>query len=343
MSTDERFAGVPVPYAAGVVAVERKRVLGLLGIVLATAMAPGLVFTALGMPDGATLAAFGALTGLLGTMAAGARTALALVGALAVVSALAVPIAHSPWAAAIVLAAFSAAIALTSTRGVASALMLAPISLAFTLTEPPLADVADPGRALLIAAATALSGAFAVLVAHLLIPVRLPAGDRASRPRAVMYAATVGVVVGFASWVVFEQSLGHTGAWLIMTILIVMQPYLQDGWELAVQRAAGTVAGFVIAMAFVVVSGFPLIMYVAGGAFMFAALAVKFRKRPYWQFAALVTPSVVLLEGASGSLAETAWQRLLATLIGATVAVVVILLLRPLYRRSAATYGVDHW
>ena len=320
----------------------RTRVLGLLALVLVVALVPGLVLAALGYSDGATLVALGALTGLLACLMAGWRIALLAVVGLACATAVAIPVAGTPWAAATVVAAASAAVALTSQRGISAGLILAPITLAFTASDPPLDALGEPERAVVAAAGTLGAGLFAVAVTHLL-HARLPEGDHASRSRAVTYAAMVSVLVWIATWIVQLNDLGHAGAWAVMTILLVVQPYLQDGSHIAVQRALGTVVGFAIALCFVLVSGVPILVYAAGGLFAYLALVFKLSGRPYWQFAAMLTPAVVLFEGAAGSLTTVAWERLVATLLAVLASLAAMLLVRPLYLAHAQRRGLDRW
>ncbi len=324
-------------------ATSRRRVLALLGVVLGIALVPALVLTALGRSDAATMAVFGALTALVAGLTAGWRVAVAATLVLAGASAVAVPLSGTAWAAALLLASVSAVVALTARRGQAAALLLIPISLAFTVSEPPMGELEEPQRALIVLAITAGAGLFATVAGRVGLPVRLPEAPHVSRQRAAWFAVQLGLLVVAATWVTVAYQLGHTGAWLIMTILIVVQPYLQDGMRIAVQRALGTVLGFAVAMAFIFVTGWPVVLFVAGGLFMFAALVFRIEKRPYWQYAALLTPAIVLLEGGSGSLADTAWQRLLATVLGAVTALALMAMVRPLYQRAAQEHGLEHW
>jgi hypothetical protein len=319
------------------------RVLKLLAIALVLAMIPGLVLMALGYGDGSTLTVFAAVAGLIACVTAGWRVAALAVTGLAVATAVVMPLAEVPWAAATVLAAVSAIVAYSSRRGIASGLMLVPIALAFTVTDPPLDTLDYPQRALVAALAVLGAGVFAVVATRLLVHQQLPAGDCVSQGRAALYAAIIAVLVWLATWIVILNDLGLAGAWSVMTILLVVQPYLQDGWQIAMHRAVGTLVGFAIALSFVVVSGLPVIIYASGGVFLYLAMMFKFSARPYWQYAALVTPAVVLLEGASGSLDVLAWQRLVATVVAVLASLVVMLLARPLYLAGARRHDLERW
>ena len=322
---------------------ERRRVLLMLGVILAIAMAPGLILTVLGLADGATVSVFAALTALLANLMAGLRPALLVLAGLAVTSALAIAFDANPWALALISAAYAAGVAMSAERGHQGALILGPVSLAFLVSEPPMTQFESPVRVLLVLGVTLGAGLLALLVAHLLIPVHLPPGESVSRSRATTYAVMLAILVGIATWFVVDRDLGHAGAWIVMTILLVVQPYVQDGWHLAIHRALGTILGFLIAVCFGVMSGLPVIIYIAGGIFMYAAIVLKLEKRPYWQYAAMLTPAVILLEGASGSLTQAAWQRLWATLIGAAAALAMILIVAPLYRRDATKNDLERW
>jgi uncharacterized membrane protein YccC len=144
------------------------------------------------------------------------------------------------------------------------------------------------------------------------------------------YSLVLALLVGIATWFVVELDLGHTGGWIILTILVVFQPSLGDGFRKAAYRAAGTVLGFVIAVlvgAVVTNSG---LLYLIGTAFLMVAFILMLQARPYWIYATVLTPAIVLLESAGTTVDEVAEQRLGATLIGVTVTVLVMLVMQAL-------------
>ena len=110
------------------------------------------------------------------------------------------------------------------------------------------------------------------------------------------------------------------------------------------ERASGTVIGFGIAIVLYAILDLPAVLYVCAAVLMVLALvALQVQHRPYWQYVALLTPAVVLLEGGSGSVVDTALARLGFTLLGAALAVAIELALAPLARSLARRYSLDHY
>jgi uncharacterized membrane protein YgaE (UPF0421/DUF939 family) len=60
------------------------------------------------------------------------------------------------------------------------------------------------------------------------------------------------------------------------------------------------------------------------------AFILMLQARPYWIYATVLTPAIVLLESAGATVDEVAEQRLGATLIGVTVTVLVMLVMQAL-------------
>lgn len=64
---------------------------------------------------------------------------------------------------------------------------------------------------------------------------------------------------------------------------------------------------------------------------------------PYWLYASLITPAIVLLTATTTDFESTAAARLFATLAGVGLAVLAEALLTPLYRSSAHKHGQTHY
>ena len=316
-----------------------------IGLIVAIPVIPGLVFTVVGRSGASTIWTLGSMTGLLAVLYAGPRIALATAGAMSLASAIACLVWDQPWLALVLMAACAGATGLMARRGLSTALVMAPITVGFMVAEPPrLLSLAPFGSALLTAGVMLLAAGWGVLVGAILgRKVHLPVPGPASHSRALAFAITIGAMAGIAAWFVSDLGLAHGGAWLLMTILVVMQPYLKDTWTKTLQRAGGTVVGFCLALALARLVPWQGVLYVVGALFIVAALVLRSNPaRPYWQYVALLTPAIVLLEGASTSVVQTDVTRLTFTLVGAGAALVVTALQLPFYRRSAAGLGVAH-
>ena len=99
--------------------------------------------------------------------------------------------------------------------------------------------------------------------------------------------------------------------------------------------------GFAIAVlvgAFVTNVG---LLYFVGTIFLMVAFILMLQGRPYWLYAALLTPAIVLLESSGSTVDEVADQRLGATLIGVIFTLLVMLALTPLTKQLLASPAVD--
>ena len=123
--------------------------------------------------------------------------------------------------------------------------------------------------------------------------------------------------------------LGDTGGWLIVTILVIVQPSLGAGFKKAAHRTAGTVLGFVIAILIGALLPSGVLLYVVGTGFLMVAFIFMLQGRPYWLYATVLTPAIVLLESAGSTVDEVAEQRLGATLVAVAGTMLVMLALSP--------------
>ena len=313
----------------------RSRVIGLV-LVLAAIVLPGLVLTIAGRSDAAGASALAASTGLMAMLATGPRIAVPLAVLLGPASALAVLTAELPVAAAVLMGAVAAAAGLGARLHASAYLVMAPIGLAFLLAEPPRDPAGDPLPALAVILVTAGSALWAAGIAWLLVRGRhRDHAEPMAWSRVGAFAAVLGVAVGGASAAVTALDLGHGGAWFVMTLLVVIQPYVRDAWSKTVQRAVGTVVGFALALVAGMVVGHAVVVYLVAAAFLAVALlAWQAWHRPYWQYVAMLTPAIVLFEGASTSIVDTALARLGFTLLGVAVAIALEAVAIPFERRA---------
>ena len=83
-------------------------------------------------------------------------------------------------------------------------------------------------------------------------------------------------------------------------------------------------SGFVIALVIGLIAFPTSLVYVLAVGFLVLAVITRTQKKPYWEFAAFLTPAVVLLQGVKDSITSTAQERLFATLIGGGAALAVM-------------------
>lgn len=316
---------------------------GVIILVLATLL-PGLVMSAIGWSAATGVAILGVMSSFIASVMSSWRVGLGLALPLAIASALAASVTHNPWLAALVMLVVAGSRGLLAMRGLHVALTTAVIAVGFVVAQPPASATSLPDSLFvgIVMLAFALYGAGIVALLSRRLPSLKPTPALVA-PRAELFAVTSGILMAVATWFVIRLDLGHTGAWMLLTIVVVLQPYVQDGFHKALQRAGGTILGFAGAMIVGYLIHWTPLLYMLGMVAMGAALIMMMTKRPYWVYAAYLTAAIVLLEGASTSIEDTAEQRLAATLVGAAAALAVTLALQPWAKRVATKRGLTHY
>jgi hypothetical protein len=213
--------------------------------------------------------------------------------------------------------------------------------LAFLLGQGFLLDPGDAPRALLAGIAGGLVQALLSASVWMLWDRTAESpgiGDRARAARALLvenltldspslrHALRWGVALGVAVAIYRLVDLQGHGYWIPLTVLFVLKPTTDDTWERVAMRAAGTIAGLLVATALAEALGaspVPVAIALAIAAmFAYALLALE-----YALFTAAITVFVVLLTDSLGEGAfEAADQRAVATLLGIAVAAVAIMI-----------------
>ena len=308
------------------------------------AFVPGLACTALGFQAAAGVAVLGAVTGMSAAVHGGWRIGLRAAAATGIASALATLVVGQWMAAFLLFLLIGLRLAVAGRNGMWPAYVLVPISAGFVLGEDPSVSAQPVLDAVTIGLLLAASAVFAVLVTHVALRGRtLPRATDLSPGRALAFGLTLGVLLGIAAAIVVYFQLGHTGAWTILTVSIIVQPFIQDGFTKALQRAAGTLLGFVIAILIAVAVPSTTLIYILAVLASVISLAFLVDQRPYWMYATALTVAIVCLEGASTSILDTARDRLIATAIGAALSLLAIAILEPFARRNAHRTGATHY
>lgn len=328
-------------------------ILPVVGIIL-----PTLVLSVAGWQAAAGVAGLSAMAAILASLTAERSVALMSIIGVAVASALAVLAGERPWLAAMVMGASAAASGLPLIRNHSHALITSAIAVDFVLFTGPQATAHPLGSAMAVAGVMAVAGllgfGLGIGIAALLprtrhsgrpAPEPSPSGraQEISRPRTAGYIGAIGILTAVGTWCAMRLDLGYGGAWLVLTILVVYQPYLQDGWAKALQRIAGTFIGFLVSIGIAAIHLPDLVVYAVAVVCAGMAVLVMLRHLPYWQYAAMLTVAIVLMQGGSTAILETARERLGATLAGAVAAMILMLVLLPAYRSSARAHAADHY
>jgi uncharacterized membrane protein YccC len=219
---------------------------------------------------------------------------------------------------------------------------MVPVFASFLLVAPPAVPPLSAIPAGFVAGAVLMvGGLWGTAITRLLLGHRLPSVDRKKLgPRgATAYGVTMGVVLGVAAWAVLSYAKFHEGAWLLLTLIILLQPSPHDTFAKSMQRLVGTLAGALIALVLILINVEQTVALVIGGFLIFGALALRYvLKRPYWEYVTVLTPAVILLSASGVDRVRVAEDRVGFTLIAATVALLIALGVKAvLVRRAPAT------
>lgn len=318
-------------------------------IVLLVAGIPVVVTSELIGADFALAAIAGSVVGLMGVlMLRDPRAACLAVGAMA--ASATVTVLASPWpvAGAIWLGLVGAGVGIAGLRGWSRIATMITIWNAYLLVTPPQVGTAGMFQGDAIdfsvraswetALIVIVSGAFMVLATPLLFRGRTPMP--AETPLAPSTAWTLAVCLGLL--LLLESLLALTSYrvpaahWLLLTTLVLVQPTKATTFRRGVHRAIGTLAGAVIAGAIVLVGVPHELRGIVGFALLIAALTIMTTPRPYWLYATILTPGVILLSAGSANALDVTAARVGFTLLGVALALGVVALLSVVERGRGA-------
>lgn len=292
---------------------------------------PAIILGLLGWSNGVTVAILAGLAVFIACMGgSGWRTGLVISAPFAILLALGDWAAPNPWLAAAVLGVAAFVRGYAAKVGMHDALMMTIIALGFIVASPVPSNTPIPSP-LYVALVALGASLWATLVMYLLRNRLKGRAHTALDPIHVLsFSVVLALLVAVATWFVVDLDLGHTGGWIILTILVVFQPSLGAGFTKAAHRAAGTVLGFVIALIVGSIVPAGVLLYLVGFLLLMGAFLLLLEGRPYWLYATLLTPAIVLLESAGSTLDLVDEERLGATLVGVGLSVLVMLVLAPL-------------
>lgn len=307
-------------------------------ITIFLSMSPGIILTMLGMSSAGSAATIGAIGGGIAIISTSFTNATWAATAMGIATFLAVAFSsHFPFAVGLFVL-IGAGLGALNVRGMSSAFVFVPISAGFVLAQPPALTTSlifDGMVVGVITAGAALLPVILMTFAVKKLPVRPPAQFA---PRVVVgYSVNLALLLGLTSFLTVHYALGQLGGWLMLTVVVIIQPLRRASWTKGVQRAAGTVLGFFIAIGVATTISVTGFYFAIGNIFIILALLASARRRPYWQYAMFLTPGIVLLNGTGASVVETADARLLATIVGAMLCVLLLLVERPVSRLGDST------
>lgn len=270
--------------------------------------------------------------------------AVAMMSALAFVSTLA---SASTVASVLWLGLVGVAYGLSGLRGWHRLTMQMAIWCAYIVVNPLQANAASKlsaigpvGLSLTAAAITAAATLAAGVVMAILVD-RIK-GASPARPLAPLlpaqawaFAIACGALLAIGAAVVLESARFPAGEWLLLTVIVLLQPDRHATLRHTAERIAGTLSGVVAAAVLALALGDGPLTIVLALVLMVAAFAWLQMPNRYWAYVGLFTSGLVLLSAPPGEADALAAARLGFTIAGA-LAVVVATLLVSRFDRSRA-------
>lgn len=293
--------------------------------------APAVIAGQVWLPGSAGVFILGSLPATIAVVVVGPKRALQIAVGAAAGGALAAGFAGNALVGALLIAALAGYGGYSARYGNESPVLLVPVVVAFIVIAPPsLTDRA--GNTVLgweyaaVVGVSLLVGGVWVASLGLFLARHLERAkdEPVERSVAIGYGIALALSTGLSTFIAAYYFPGSTGAWVILTILLVMKPRPTDMWRTARHRVGGTLLGAVVAGALVIGMdelGIPRASWSTflGAVFLVLALSVT-RVRPYWQFVTLLTPAIIMLKSSGDDTLNLDAQRVLMTLIGTVVA-----------------------
>ena len=310
-----------------------------IALLVALLAVPAVVAGQVWLPGSAGVFILGSLPATIAVVVVGAKRALQIAAGAAVGGALAAGFSGNAWVGALIIAVLAGYGGYSARYGNESPVLLVPVVVALIVISPP--DLTDRAGSTLsgwqyaaVVGVSLLIGGVWVAALGLLLARKLERADDdpVERSVAIGYGIALASSTGIATFIAAYYFPGSTGAWVILTILLVMKPRPTDMWRTARHRVGGTLAGALMAAALVVgmdAVGLSLSTWSTALGAAFLVLALSFiRVRPYWQYVALLTPAIILLKSSGDDTLNLDAQRVLMTIIGTLVALAFAVIVR---------------
>ena len=289
----------------------------------------------------------GALPSAIAVVVVGAKRALQIAVAASLGGGIAAMFAGNPWVGALLIAGLAGYGGYSARYGNESPVLLVPVVVSFIVIAPP--DLVDRSGttltgwhyALVVSAALLIGGVWVATIGlYLARNMERAMDEPVEKSVALGYGIALAASTGLATFVAARYFPGSTGAWVILTILLVMKPRATDMWRTARHRVGGTLLGALVAGALVVgmsAAGVSLERWalLLGAVFLILALSVL-RVQPYWQFVTFLTPAIILLKSSGDDTLRLDGQRVAMTLIGTLLALGFAVAVREINHRVVA-------
>jgi len=302
-----------------------------LNLILITAIVimaiPTVVVMVLGWNSASSLAMLAAMGGLFSAAGLGWRGLIVLAIATGVGTFFASFVHDDPISSAVLMLAAGAALGAVNKWGLSVWNFMFPVLVAAVIAQPPQVSKDLMTNALSTSAiglgCVLVGGALTTLIVKKPVQKEIPVYSLKVN---VMYAVNLALLLAAAGYFAALKQQELLGMWAALTVVIILiEPYSGQNTTKALQRAAGTTLGFLLAIG-VSASVLPHFLYLAAGLiFIEIALLVRFvGKRKYWEYVMFLTPGVVLLSGSPKEVGQVSDFRLEATIIAAVACLLLL-------------------
>ena len=297
---------------------------------------PGILITATLVGGAASVFLYGALPVAAAFFGGARKLSLFVIAFMTIAGTLARALDSAPLPSALLVGLVALIIGLAARRGLSSPILTLGIVLGFLVMSPPeltnkdssIFSGIDPvlATAILLAA-----GGFWALLVGMVVRKKaptVPENKVVDLSVVVPYALSLAISTGFVTFFLLYFSAGSLGAWMILTIFVIMKPDRDSTMLKTKDRILGTFAGTAIAIVAIEIlhlinsqQGFVQITF----ALLFFGIAMSyFVPGPYWVYVTFLTPGVILLDSNSVSNQdEVALSRIAFTLGGIAIALAI--------------------
>jgi hypothetical protein len=300
---------------------------------------PSAVLYAITKEAAVTWASGAFIAGVVAVLMGGVRVGILVAMVMALLAPVAIVAGAVPVTGAALMALMCVMVGGLSRVGLQRAAVLVPVFMAWMLMDPPfwgpqhVVDRTDPTYLTWMVAVFFIGSILPVIVLPFALrKVHLPIPKPHPRRESFPYTLTITLLASAATFVVLQRPNLSAGAWLVATILILVQVGDVGTVRRTIERVVGTLLGMIIVSVIVLQVHSLVVIYAIGVVFGIAALTAKFSPH-YWVYMTLITPTVICFTAsASSEVANLGEQRAGDTVVGA----VLVLL------AAALTIGYSH-
>ena len=314
---------------------------------------PAVVAQQLWLPTTAGVLMLGALPATIAVVSVGPRRAWQIAVGAAGAGTLAASFTGNAVLGALLIAGLAGYAGYSARFGNESPILFIPIIVSFIVISPPTLTgysgetITGSEYSAIVGISLLIGGSWSALLGSALTRrFQRATIEPVSKDVSAGYAIALASSSGIATFIAAQFFPGSTGAWVVLTILLVMKPRSTDMWRTARHRIGGTVLGAVVAAAIVLaLSALQLprvsLELALGAVFLTVALSVLI-VRPYWIFVTFLTPAIILLRSSGSNELDLDAQRVILTLIGTAVALAFAVGVREVnHRRMVRTGAVN--